>query len=192
MDEKWIPVPGYEDSYEVSNVGRIKSLARTVIRKNGRRTTISERIRKPQKTHKGYLNIILSKNGIASQHTVHSLVLTAFSGERPEGHVARHLNGDPSDNRIENLKWGTPSENQRDSLGHGTHYLANLTECKRGHSLSGKNLAKVNSNRRVCLACKREHDAARHEKRPFDDARSNLRYEDIMSDRVRHKSELRL
>jgi len=41
-------------------------------------------------------------------------------GPCPEGHVTRHLNGDPTDNRLENLRWGTRSENQRDSVKHGT------------------------------------------------------------------------
>jgi len=51
---------------------------------------------------------------------VHVLVLEAFAGPRPNGMVCRHLNGNPTDNRIENLAWGTESENQRDAVRHGT------------------------------------------------------------------------
>ncbi len=51
---------------------------------------------------------------------VHLIVLRAFCGERPEGMVARHLNGDRKDNRLSNLAWGTPEENCRDRDRHGT------------------------------------------------------------------------
>ena len=52
--------------------------------------------------------------------TVHSLVLEAFVGPRPEGMECRHLNGDRKDNRIENLRWGTRAENAQDRVIHGT------------------------------------------------------------------------
>ena len=50
---------------------------------------------------------------------VHTLVLTAFSGPRPEGWCCRHLNGKPADNRLVNLKWGTYQENSDDAIRHG-------------------------------------------------------------------------
>ena len=53
---------------------------------------------------------------------IHQLVLEAFVGPCPSGMMCRHLNGDPANNRLENLKWGTRSENQLDSVQHGTHY----------------------------------------------------------------------
>lgn len=52
--------------------------------------------------------------------TVHSLVLEAFSGPRPEGQVARHLNGKITDNRSINLQWGTVAQNVNDARRHGT------------------------------------------------------------------------
>lgn len=65
---------------------------------------------------------------------VHHLVLEAFVGPRPSGWVARHLDGDGTNNRPENLSWGTNSENQMDRVEHGTsnrgsaHGMARLTE----------------------------------------------------------------
>ena len=51
---------------------------------------------------------------------VHRLVMLAFDGPQPEGMECRHLNGNPADNRIENLKWGTRKENEADKVSHGT------------------------------------------------------------------------
>lgn len=56
----------------------------------------------------------------AKGRSVHSLVLEAFVGPRPEGLECRHLNGNPLDSRLENLRWGTKSENYADRHGHGT------------------------------------------------------------------------
>lgn len=52
---------------------------------------------------------------------IHRLVLLAFRGEPPKGHVCRHLNGNRTDNRLENIVWGTSSENRLDQIAHGTH-----------------------------------------------------------------------
>ncbi|MFV0400614.1 MAG: HNH endonuclease signature motif containing protein [Oscillospiraceae bacterium] len=60
-----------------------------------------------------------SKSGFSAE-PVHKLVLEAFVGVRPEGMVCRHLNGNSLDNRLLNLCWGTPQENVRDSIRHGT------------------------------------------------------------------------
>lgn len=68
-----------------------------------------------------YQAVVLYKNGKRCQRKIHHLVLETFVGFRPRGMQCRHLNGDPSDNRLENLKWGTHSENQQDSVRHGTH-----------------------------------------------------------------------
>ncbi len=59
------------------------------------------------------------KNGVRRTCKVHHLVLEAFVGPRPEGMECRHLNGDPFDNRPENLAWGTRSENALDKVRHG-------------------------------------------------------------------------
>lgn len=89
----------------------------------------------------GYLAVKIS-NGRQGAKTVcvHTLVLTAFVGPRPNGMEACHRNGDPTDNRIENLYWGTRSDNVKDMLRHGTyakvrptnrgsrHHMARLTE----------------------------------------------------------------
>jgi len=54
---------------------------------------------------------------------VHELVLLTYVGPRPDGMLIRHLDGDPSNNRLDNLKYGSPAENYQDQVEHGTNYL---------------------------------------------------------------------
>jgi hypothetical protein len=82
----------------------------------------------------GYPVVDLKHQGKRKTFTVHTLVLTAFVGPRPEGYECRHLNGNRADSRLRNLAWGTPSENDEDRRRHGTfvqgetHGNARLTE----------------------------------------------------------------
>lgn len=68
------------------------------------------------RSSEGYLQLSNPRVGF---HRVHRLVLEAFVGPAPEGHVARHLNGNPADNRLVNLAWGTLDENALDRDVHG-------------------------------------------------------------------------
>ena len=192
MGETWRPVVGYDGYYEVSDAGNVRSVERVAVRKNGRPHRVRSTIRKPKRLPKGHLMVTLVRDGHLSSHTVHKLVLEAFAGPRPPGCVSRHLNGDPAVNRLANLAWGTPSENQVDAVRHGAHHLASRDACLRGHLLAPPNLAPTNSGRRVCLACKREHTNARDEGRAFDPERADARYADVLAGRRRHKSERRL
>ncbi|WP_341249098.1 HNH endonuclease [Cupriavidus pauculus] len=99
-------IPGYE-GYAACEDGRIFS------NKTGKFLT-------PTPNHKGYMRVQLSKDGKATSHSVHSLILLAFVGERPAGKVARHLNGNKAENALSNLAWGTPKQNEADKLAHGT------------------------------------------------------------------------
>ncbi len=75
---------------------------------------------KPKLTPFGYLWITLAHDGRYRTVPVHHLVLRAFVGTRPKGHQTRHLNGVRTDNRLANLRWGTPRENCADRERHGT------------------------------------------------------------------------
>lgn len=67
----------------------------------------------------GYSLFHINYNKRSKVWKLHTLVLLAFVGKRPDGLECRHLNGDPSDNRLRNLVWGTPKENGRDKVHHG-------------------------------------------------------------------------
>lgn len=109
MDEVWKPIEGFEKIYFVSNLGQIKSCARK-----------KERILKPSIRTGGYYYVTLQRNGKKSQRRIHTLVLAAFIGPCPPKHESRHLDGHPSRNCLENLKWGTKLENAEDKRRHGT------------------------------------------------------------------------
>src|SRR6266576_797367 len=105
MNETWRAVIGYEGLYEVSDLGRVRSLpTNDRWRRNGRILN--------QATHpNGYKQVGLS-NAFRRKRTwtVHHLVLTAFIGPRPVGLESRHLDGNPGNNTPGNLAWGTRSE----------------------------------------------------------------------------------
>lgn len=109
------PVKGF-DRYAVSSDGQVWS--RVGRRKNGRRNKWNLwRPVKPWMHKSGHLYIRLEwKNS-----QVHRLVLEAFGREPSDGEECRHLDGNPSNNAIENLAWGTRSENIADKVVHGTH-----------------------------------------------------------------------
>lgn len=113
--EVWKDVQGYEGIYEISNFGRVKSVART--KKCGDMTLhYKERIKSINKNAYGYPCVTLCKNGKSTARPIHILVATAFI-DNPENkpHVD-HINTDKSDYRIENLRWCTVKENANNVL----------------------------------------------------------------------------
>jgi len=110
-NEIWKDIPEYEGLYQASNFGNIKSL-------KGKRGSIDDRILKPGKDNKGYLYVILRKNNKSKKYFVHYLILLSFVGKRKEGEVTRHLDGNPINNRFENIVNGTKRENQKDRIRH--------------------------------------------------------------------------
>ena len=153
--ERWLPVPGYEGLYSVSNLGRIRSESRTVTRIDGQRRRFPGTILKPNKHPSGYLRVDLRKNNKPETRVVHRLVLEAFVGEAPPGTEACHWNDDPEDNRLENLRWGTRADNALDRVRNGGYKRARKTHCKRGHEFTAENTMPQSDNKgRRCKTCK--------------------------------------
>ena len=125
-EEVWRDIPGYEGKYQVSNLGRVKSLERKVRGVNhytGKDffRTIPERILRPGKFCKsGHVSVVLEHGGRG--RPVHQLVMLAFVGPPPAGMEVRHLNGIASDNRLENLTYGTRTENILDVFYQGKRW----------------------------------------------------------------------
>lgn len=121
MEEIWKPVVGYEGLYEVSNLGRVKSLERDYMSGGILRHRHHDRILSNIKNSNGYVKVQLYNNGVCKQLSVHRLVAGAFI-PNPEGkEYVNHLNGKKDDNRAKNLEWCTPIENNTHSikvLGH--------------------------------------------------------------------------
>jgi len=100
--EEWKPVVGYEGFYEVSDMGRVRSLPRKWA-KGG--------ILKPAPDEWGYSTVGLCKNGKRKTNRIHILVMQTFKGECPEGCEVDHIDGNPSNNCLENLRYVTHKEN---------------------------------------------------------------------------------
>lgn len=134
----WLPVPGYEGHYSVSNFGEIR-------RDRGAKGTRAGRILRPMRSLTGRDYVALCVDGKRDVRTVHRLVLETFA---PVAHwrQVNHINGDPGDNRLSNLEWVTPSEN----ITHDYRVLG--TRNQRGDNNTA---AKISSNdaefiRRMC------------------------------------------
>lgn len=105
-NEEWKDIPNYEGLYQVSNLGRVKSLEK--IDALGHR--LKEKILKPQ-INRGYYRVNLYKNSIQKNYRVHRLVWEAFNGQIPKGYEVNHINEIKSDNRLSNLNLMTHKEN---------------------------------------------------------------------------------
>lgn len=120
--ERWRDVVGYEGMYQVSNLGRVRSMDRLVRHYRGGVRKIKSRILAvyPRNQH-GHLATHLSKEG--NQHTiyVHRLVAAAWIGPCPDGQQVRHGSNGLLDNSISNLCYGTPQEDAEDKWRDGTH-----------------------------------------------------------------------
>ena len=170
MEEKWKPITGL-DGYEISDHGSCKSLDRIV--PYGKKGAIT--------TRKGQLlaPFLVSNNGNRSGALAVSLgrgvrikigatVLETFVGPRPEGAIVRHLDDNPYNNHVDNLRWGTYSENMHDMVRNGIHPGAAKTHCKNGHELEQRNDGKG----RYCPICARE-SAKKYKARKRAERRKN-------------------
>lgn len=163
-DEQWRTIPGFEGHYEASDLGRIRSLDRTVPHGRVRAITVHGKILAPT-MHKGRPHLTLVRDGRRHQVAVHVLVLRAFRGPRPAGMEGCHGDGDATNNRLSNLRWDTSSANNRDQVQHCVHGNGRKTHCPRRHLLEEPNLvaAGVRRGQRICRACARAATTLQHE-----------------------------
>lgn len=134
-NEEWRPIAGYEGMYSVSSLGRIRSERRITNYKTGRKHWTGGFIMRQYSKPLGYMRIGFFKHGVQQFYSVHVLVLSAFSGPRPDQLMeCAHLDGNPSNNSADNLRWVTSKENALHKVLHGTntegtkHHAAKLNE----------------------------------------------------------------
>lgn len=109
MEETWKNIKEYEGLYQVSNLGRVKSFA---VYKQGK-------ILRPIRTHKGYLTVVLSKDKKEKRKRIHRLVAEEFIPNPKHKEQVNHINGNKTDNRINNLEWVTCQENVKHAWNTG-------------------------------------------------------------------------
>lgn len=151
LGEIWMDVPDYVGTYQVSNYGRVRSVDRT------------DRLGRKKKGQ-----LLAQHNDASGRPTVGlrgkirrvcRLVLLAFVGPAPEGMECCHNDGNPGNNRLENLRWDTRSSNTLDAVAQKTNAESRKTHCPAGHELSGDNLVKwtwEKKGHRLCAICHRE------------------------------------
>lgn len=109
-EETWAPIPSLTGQYLASSIGRIRRVVDSKIM--------------PFHMNDGYLYVVIDKKHYRS----HRLIAEAFFGPCPEGHHVCHINSVKHDNRIENLKYGTPSENAQDSIAERARWRGETRE----------------------------------------------------------------
>ena len=102
-NEEWRDVVGYEGIYEVSNMGNVRN-----------KKTL--RVRKPFISYHNYVRVPLRKNNKSKNFSIHRLVAEAFIPNPENKETVNHINGDKTDNRVENLEWCTYEENSIKSI----------------------------------------------------------------------------
>jgi hypothetical protein len=130
QEEIWKDIPNYEGCYQVSNLARVKSLAR----RNGKRVVVEKILRTFLTESRKYISVSLSLNGKLKLFSVHQLVAMAFLNHKPNGNtlVVDHIDGDKLNNNLSNLRVITHSQN-----------LTNIKRKKRAPRTLKKRVAKI-------------------------------------------------
>ena len=134
LKEVWRNIPKYEGLYQVSNLGKVRSLDRHVKDSNNeRRRFLKGKLLKHGITNK-YQHVTLCIKSEQKTYSVHCLVMLAFKGTPPKDKEVAHNNGVRDDNKLTNLRYATKVENSLDRIEHGTsnkgerHGRTHLTE----------------------------------------------------------------
>lgn len=173
--ERWAHIPGYENRYEASDLGLIRSVNRVVVDKLGRVRRLKGVLLQPAVCVKdGRITHLSVQLGDRNSQHVHVLVLLTFVGPRPRGKEGCHNDGNPTNNRATNLRWDTRSANHLDKQRHGTDAHRNRVACPREHLLKAPNLKSSawKHGHRECLACSRARSMEHYYLRTYGGVRA--------------------
>ena len=165
MEEEWRPVVGWEGMYEVSSFGEVRSKSRVMKTKSGQVR------KKTGKTLAGYVDVngyrfvTLYRGGSYQRKAIHRMIAESFIDNPKDLPWVLHRDDNPRHNKLDNLRWGTPSENTRDSIRNGTHGKASRTHCPRVHPFNKGNTYVRNNGARRCRSCTLEQNRAYIERR---------------------------
>jgi hypothetical protein len=109
--EVWKDIEGFENYYQISNLGRVKSLKR--------KRVLEDRILKPVTNNKGYLQVTLLKPNTIVNRNIHRILMLHFVDNLENKRCINHISGNKKDNRLENLEWVTHKENTQHALKNG-------------------------------------------------------------------------
>lgn len=122
MKEIWKDIDGFEGYYQVSNLGRVRSLDRVVKQFNGKgiaKKKTKGRVLTTTKQTQGYSQIGLCKDGTQKSYRLNRLVANAFIPNPENKPEVNHIDGNKDNNRVDNLEWATSAENKQHSLKTG-------------------------------------------------------------------------
>lgn len=145
MAVEWRSIPTCRGDYSVSSRGSVRNNA------TGRILTPSN----SGPEGKQYWSVSLPVESGMRRRYVHRLVAIAFLPNPEEKPAVLHGDGDRKNNRVENLRWGSISDNSYDTVRHGGNWQANKTECKHGHAFDEANTAYTPRGLRRCRTCDR-------------------------------------
>lgn len=156
-DEIWKDIPGYEGYYEVSTLGNVRSIDRFVKSPTTDRLPIKGKPKSVCTDKYGYLHVCLSKEHKTWYPTVHRLVALAFIPNPDNKPCIDHIDGDKLNNRLENLRWCTVKENNRNPITIKRHKEIIFTEERnrkisqslKGHIISPETKKKISESRKL-------------------------------------------
>lgn len=157
--EVWKDIKGYEGLYQVSNLGNVRSLDRSVKRANGRLKK-KGKLLKLTPNSSGYLRVLLKADGVGKYWFVHRLVALHFvdNPRESKNNIVNHLDCNFLNNSVDNLEWTTPLGNARHAIKCGrmertNEWLQHLRESneKNGKSVVGTNIKTGETIYFVCL-----------------------------------------
>ena len=152
MTEIWKDVPGFENSYEISSYGRLKSKDRKI--KNSKNFYIKKgQIIKPIRCTNGYYEYVLHKNGKKKIWLVHRLVATVFIPNPGGLEQVNHKDENISNNNVMNLEWVTPKQN--------ANYGTRNYKCRECNRFAFKAVAQMDFNNNILNCFETIQDGAR-------------------------------